>query len=110
MRLIILIVWTFSLSACTAMVVGGGGKSTTTSSNPTMHRAADTALRTEIRNKLAAHPELSMFDVDVTVSRGFVTLTGEVQGYKAREAAEKIAMSADGVGGVKNRITVTASK
>ncbi len=111
MRLSTLFLAAFLLSGCTAMMVGGGSStSTTAASSSETHRASDAAIRAEVRNRLASHPEIGAFDVNVSVSDAVVLLSGEVQSYAAREAAEKIAMNTDGVDSVENGIKVNVSK
>ena len=46
--------------------------------------------------------------LDVTVSRGFVTLTGQVETYVQREEALRVVQRLAGVKGVSNLITVAA--
>jgi len=47
-------------------------------------------------------------ELDVTVSRGFVTLKGQVEWYFQREAAQRVVQRLAGVKGVSNLITVAA--
>jgi len=47
-------------------------------------------------------------ELDVTVSRGFVTLKGKVEWYFQREAAQRVVQRLAGVKGVSNLITVAA--
>jgi osmotically-inducible protein OsmY len=55
-------------------------------------------------------PRVSMFDVDVTVADGTVTLTGSVNNVAARSAAEDIARNTIGVSIVHDLINVRPDK
>jgi osmotically-inducible protein OsmY len=69
----------------------------------------DAALTDQIRRKYAAHAVLSESGIQVSTRNSVVRLSGSVPTYKAREDAEKLAISTSGVANVENRITVETS-
>jgi outer membrane biosynthesis protein TonB len=60
------------------------------------HRPDD-AITTEIKAKMFSEPVLKSAGVDVATKDGIVTLTGEVRGDSARQAARRIASETKGV-------------
>jgi hyperosmotically inducible periplasmic protein len=78
----------------------------------TTPRSASTAFEdawivTMVNSKLALDPEVSAAQVDVDVRDGVVTLSGTVPTTAARDEAEDLARSVDGVTEVVNRIEVS---
>ncbi len=73
-------------------------------------RVNDGTTTTKVKAKLAADPEINPFKIDVDTSQGVVTLSGSVSSRKAKEEAEKLAMSVKGVTDVNNRLKVEAKK
>src|SRR5215475_13206798 len=57
----------------------------------------DDQIKTEIQSKVAADPETSASDVDVSVKDGKVTLQGKVRSSAARSKVEEIAKAEPGV-------------
>jgi hyperosmotically inducible periplasmic protein len=66
-----------------------------------------------VKSKIAAQyvteDSLDNSDINVDVSKGMVTLNGEVRTPAARTRAEEIAKATDGVRGVKNNLKVNPS-
>jgi hypothetical protein len=69
-------------------------------------QASDAAINSRLRAQYAADPGLAKFALGVNTAAGFVTLSGKVATYSARETAEKLAMATDGVKAVDNQISV----
>lgn len=111
MRIIALLVIGTTLSGCSGMMVSGGaagvsgsapiGKQGSGSSQP-----SDSQIRRNIERQFNYDSLVSQGDVDVRSSRGMVTLSGTVPTYSARERAERLAISVDGVKGIDNEIIV----
>lgn len=110
MRPLVFLILIVTLSGCSALMLGGGssgsgspyGKDERSSSQV----AVDGELAAGVQQQLSADSRVAMFDIDVRVDGGAVTLSGSVDTYAARERAEKIAIGVDGVAAVNNRITV----
>jgi osmotically-inducible protein OsmY len=69
-------------------------------------QAADNAISTSVRSKLAANAATKPFNLLVDTHDGVVTLRGQVTKVETRTAAEAQARSVTGVKGVQNLITV----
>jgi hyperosmotically inducible protein len=67
---------------------------------------SDFAMRVKIGSQLAADPDVRRTDIDVDVEEGKVTLSGVVANNTAREEAERIARSVEGVREVNNELKV----
>jgi osmotically-inducible protein OsmY len=68
----------------------------------------DDELLADIRDEIYWNPEINLDDVHVSVDHGVATLTGAVDSYRTRGAAQDEALSAGAVD-VVNRITVRRS-
>jgi osmotically-inducible protein OsmY len=66
----------------------------------------DSLIRITIDSKLMADPEVSSRNVNIHVYEGVVTLSGIVESQIARDEAEDLAKSVDGVVKVINEIQV----
>lgn len=66
----------------------------------------DAALKTKIGAKLAADPDIRRVNIDVDVEQRVAYLSGVVHDTLAREEAERLALTVDGVIGVQNELTV----
>lgn len=69
----------------------------------------DEGLREQVLKAIAASPQIDQGDIDVFVRNGAVLLEGTVHGRDARQLAEDLARSVDGVKSVQNRIDVQPS-
>lgn len=68
---------------------------------------SDASVTAAVKAKLMKEPSLSAMSIDVdTTSQGAVTLSGEVKSATAKQRAEELARSTDGVRSVENRIVV----
>ena len=67
----------------------------------------DSAILVKVKSKLAADPDVNALDIDVDVSRGVVTLSGDVTAETQVEEAVRLARSTDGVRSVTNNLDVT---
>jgi hyperosmotically inducible protein len=67
---------------------------------------SDMAMRVKIGTQLAADPDVRRTDIDLDVQEGEVTLSGVVANDYAREEAERIARSVEGVRDVRNELKV----
>lgn len=75
---------------------------------PAFHRRDDTDIARAAADALAWHSELPK-DIKVSVSNGWVTLSGEVQWRFQKEEAERAVKYLNGVRGVINNITIKAA-
>ena len=76
--------------------------------NTTVHKTADIALTTAVRDALMRHTPIRVWghNVDVDVHAGIVILSGVARSRAARETAEKLARGVRGVTSVENQIVV----
>ncbi len=70
-------------------------------------RIGDSALASEIDAKLGVDSEVSASNIDVDVQDGVVTLSGIVESAAAKEHAEKVAKSVEGVRRVINELRLS---
>ena len=91
-----------SLAACTAMMVGGG----TTGTGPGAD-SADTAISSRVRQRLAADALLEDAVIGVRTSSGVVTLSGNVPTVTHRDQALRLARATSGVRGVTDLLRIT---
>ena len=66
----------------------------------------DIKLKDDILDELCFEPSINETDIGVLVKNGVVTLTGHVDSYTQKLAAERVAMGIDGVKAVAEDITV----
>ena len=102
-----------ALEGCAVAMLNGaasaGGASsggTSQGSRTASQKAADEAVSTAVRSKLAANPALKPSNLSVATQDGVVTLGGQVAKVDDRNAAELAARSVKGVKSVLNRVTV----
>jgi osmotically-inducible protein OsmY len=110
MRSLVISVLAITLSACSGMMLGGGSPGSTPAAKDRpsgAKQASDAAINSRLRAQSAADPGLAKFAIGVSTAAGFVTLSGKVATYAARETAEKLAMATDGVKAVDNQISVS---
>ena len=90
------------------MLGGGSGSGSSSGSSKTSSTSqpSDVAIAGMVRESFMSDSRVSRASISVNCRQGMVQLGGSVGSYEAREAAEKLAMSVDGVRGVENRITV----
>ena len=69
-------------------------------------QASDATITGLIKTRLAADGRVSAFEINVDTTKGIVTLTGNVDGQEARDAAIKLAGDTSGVKDVKDMISV----
>jgi osmotically-inducible protein OsmY len=67
---------------------------------------SDTEIQENVLAELEFDPEVSASDIGVMVADGVVTLTGTVESYAEKLAAERAALRVDGVRAVANDLTV----
>lgn len=72
--------------------------------------ASDLRMHTALEAKLAASDQLSAFMVDTDVQDGLARLQGEVKTEAERELASQLALSVDGITGVRNDLRVTGGE
>ncbi|MGI9236167.1 MAG: BON domain-containing protein [Woeseiaceae bacterium] len=109
MRTLVVVLTTWILSGCTAMMVGGGtggGYEGAKDERSATVVASDSAITTKIKGKYAADSVVSVFSIGVRTWEGIVTLSGTVGSYNARDQAEAIAKSTGGVKAVNNLIAI----
>ncbi|MEW5851277.1 MAG: BON domain-containing protein [Myxococcota bacterium] len=70
----------------------------------------DEAISLAVHRRLAADPAVTSFLIDVDTQGGVVTLTGQAQHLRARNAALQIARSVRGVRGVVDRIRMVVPR
>lgn len=113
MRILVILIFGITLSACSGLMIGGGssGSGVTVAKNePAGARSGNAVVSERVMARFAVDPTLSKLGLDVSASGGMVTLSGAVPTYAARESAEKLAMATDGVKAVDNQITVEYKK
>ena len=73
-----------------------------------LHRAniADTELRDRVERQLDWEPQITSTDIGVATDNGVVTLTGFVNTYPQKLAAERVTLKTYGVSAVANEIEV----
>jgi hyperosmotically inducible protein len=69
-------------------------------------QASDATITGMIKTRLAADGRVSASEINVDTTKGIVTLTGNVDGQEARDAAIKLARDTSGVKEVKDMISV----
>jgi osmotically-inducible protein OsmY len=67
---------------------------------------SDENIRQAVKDALFYDPRVNLFEIEVAVDAGFVTLRGTVDNLKAKRAAEADAANTVGVMGVTNRIKI----
>lgn len=67
---------------------------------------SDEAVRSAIKDAFVYDPRVNMFDIDVSVNNGRVTLKGSVNNLRAKRSAEQDARNTVGVFSVHNLISV----
>jgi len=70
----------------------------------------DGVLLVKVKSKLAADPDVAALDIDVDVSRGVVTLSGDVASKAEADEAVRVARATEGVSGVVNKLQVRTSR
>lgn len=110
----VLVIWLVGiiLSGCSGLMMSGASSGGPVNENgPSQsQQASDSAITARVRSRYAEDSLVSMFDIDVRTSGAKVTLSGTVASYAAREEAEKLAISTDGVKAVDNQINVEDPK
>jgi hypothetical protein len=71
---------------------------------PRGYQRSDDRIREDVNEWLTRHPEIDASDIDVTVERCEVTLTGVVEDRRDKRLAEDIAESVPGVNEVHNQL------
>jgi osmotically-inducible protein OsmY len=71
---------------------------------------SDADIHKAVKDALFYDPRVNIFQIDVSVDAGFVTLRGKVDNLKAKRAAEMDAVNTVGVMGVTNRIKIRSAK
>lgn len=69
-------------------------------------QASDATITGMIKTRLAADGRVNASEINVDTTKGIVTLTGNVDGQEARDAAIKLARDTSGVKEVKDMISV----
>jgi hyperosmotically inducible protein len=109
MRTLIFLISLFTLSGCTALVVGGAGVvgyQLGKDDRPASVVTSDSAITTQIKGKYAADDVVSVFNISVRTYEGTVTLSGTVGSILARDRAESLAKGTNGVVVVNNQIII----
>lgn len=109
MRVLTVLVTTFLLAGCAGLMMGGAAVGTyqvTKDERPASVVASDSAITTKIKGRYAADSVVSVFNIGVRTWEGTVTLSGSVGSFIARDQAESIAKSTNGVVAVNNHIVV----
>jgi osmotically-inducible protein OsmY len=75
----------------------------------TKKRKTDYAIQRDVMEEIDWDPEVAVTDVGVEVDDGVVTLTGTVDHYAVKLAAERAAFHVEGVRAVANDITIHAT-
>jgi hypothetical protein len=86
------------------------GSSSYAGRGPRGYRRSDTRIEEEVNDALTVSPYLDATDIRVTVSRGEVSLDGEVRDRHSKRLAEDVAAGVRGVADVQNRLRVRADR
>ena len=70
----------------------------------------DQQLREDVQDALLTDPATDLYDIDVTVERNVVTLTGTVDSWGEKRLCETVVKGVRGVVGVNNKIVVSWPK
>lgn len=76
---------------------------------PKNYSRSDERIKEDINDRLSDDPFVDASDIDVTVSNGEVTLTGNVDHRSTKRRAEDLAEAVSGVKNVENRLRVNQS-
>lgn len=76
---------------------------------PRGYTRSDDRIREDVSDRLTDDPYVDASDIDITVSKGEVTLTGHVEHRSAKRRAEDLAESVSGVTNVQNNLRVRQS-
>lgn len=109
MRVILVMLLSLALTACTAMMVGGGSTGSypvSKDERPAGAASTDAAITTRIKSKYAADSVVSVFSIGVRTYEGTVTLYGAVGSIMARNRAVSLAWQTDGVKAVNDQIII----
>jgi hyperosmotically inducible protein len=93
-------------AAFIAALLAGSGVSGCSSTQPASVQADDALITAKVKSKLAADPEVSAMNLNVSTSEGEVTLTGRVKSDDARREAVQLARGTEGVRHVRDLIKV----
>ncbi len=112
MRILVFLLIGIILSGCSGLMMSGASSGSTVDKDRASesHQSSDSTITARVESRHAADSLVSKFDVKVQTSGAKVTLSGTVTSYAAREAAEKLAISTDGVKAVDNQINVDYPK
>ncbi len=111
MRKLVFLLLASTLTGCSGMMMSGSsgsGGTAATQRTTQMQSARDAQLAEHVRQLFARDAVLREAGLAVSARNGIVRISGSVPSYGAREQAEKLAISTDGVSSVENRITVDA--
>lgn len=76
---------------------------------PKGYRRSDERIREDVNDRLTDDPYLDATNIEVTVSEGYVTLSGMVESRDDKRRAESLAESVTGVSDVSNQLRVNRS-
>jgi osmotically-inducible protein OsmY len=76
---------------------------------PKGYTRSDDRIKEDVNERLSDDPHIDASDIDVSVEKGEVTLTGTVDSRSAKRRAEDIVESLSGVKNVENRIRVSSN-
>ena len=112
MQVLVILLVAIMVSGCSGlMMTGASSSSTVEKDRPSQSQQdSDSAITARVKSRYAADSLLGSSDIAVRTSGAKVTLSGTVDSYAARETAEKLAISTDGVKAVDNQINVEYSK
>jgi hypothetical protein len=85
---------------------GGGAGTSAPAPRSSSQAAADSAISTSVRSRLAANAQLRGLKLSVDTHDGVVTLRGQVNNVQQRDAAQVEARAVKGVKAVRNELSV----
>ena len=109
LRAILCLLAPLALAGCVPLAVGGaaaGGYYIGKDERPAAVIASDARITSTIKTRLVGDKYVDALDVNVDTYAGVVTLRGEVSNSIAREQAERLATSVEGVEAVKNETKI----
>jgi len=111
MRILIFLLATLVLPACTEMLLGNNssGEAVPASTRTGAQSAADSTISASIRQQYTSDAEISHFPLGIRTAAGRVTLSGTVGSYDIRDRVVDIAKNTRGVVSVDSRVVVNTN-
>ena len=109
LRLFVMLILLFTMSGCTAALVGGGaagGYAVATDERQVDRMMDDSTITSHIKNEMIKDETVKARKIDVDTVSGYVTLTGVVETTAESRRAMEIAKRVNGVKSVRNNMQI----